>query len=235
MKEITEKEQSAKEALPNLSDKYQVVAPLEAGANDLAFLIKDKDGKEYVGLTPLDKSNAGWSKTQGKYQALEKFKGIDGLDKYLVHEVEAGTLQISPDATVSPNKVLVVEYGGESVDHAQDDADKVKIMRQMLDCFTKFHQAGFVVNDNKLNHWLYQKKEGDVAVKLIDYTQISNSFPDQIKNLQHLDLRSLIASFESFFPWYRLPKETPGQYGYEASAAYLTRIVEDISQKAETL
>lgn len=189
------------EQLQDLNGRYRLNRYLGQGANDIAYLIKDRKNNPAVALTPKD-SLWGWNKLRGKYAKVAQLDAL-GLNEHLVHPLDQGILNLGDKGS----EVLVVEYGGEPLDKLSGEKAKLQAAQQILSIMQTLHNNGLAINDFKHDHWVFQRMgHGTVLVKLIDYTQIANVSAESMRLDQNdhrkSDLHSYRGILEDLFPWF---------------------------------
>lgn len=200
------------EIMPDLSSQYRVGKYLGSGTNDSAFLVNDHGLKPFVALTPnlYPDPEVNWRKTAHKLEKAVVLDGM-GLADHVVHPIAKGLLPLRK-ATSSTDMALVVEYAGEPIETAQSESEKLEILRQIWQVTKTIHGNGYAINDFKDEHWLFQNSNGDLQVKLIDYTQLSTVSPESMERSRNDhrkgDMRKFWYLAASFFPWFR-PESTP--------------------------
>ena len=230
--------------LSDLTQKYSLVRKLGQGANDVAYLVKNDRGKQFVMLTPISSNdNNAWAKTQHKLDKVEDLQKIPGLDQYLIHEVDKGIYQTengndSYGKPIKPHHVILTEYAGTPILEASNEEDKLQIMKHIWNCLNILHQANIEVRDFKSDHWLYTKLPGGrIVVKLIDYTQLHQlnaSSKADIDN-RRLDITSFLGTVYSMFSWYLPPKIRKSIQTYQEYHQIAEEILSDLENKTREL
>lgn len=234
------------ESLPDLTGKFTNKRHLGRGDNDKAFLVTGEDGETYVALTPLETSRSAWGKTKNKCEKTGRLEQIEGMSPYLVHEVARGTLFLTHEAGSvgsyghphEPDKTVVVEYGGKSIEHAPEQI-RVKLIRQIWDVVKRLNRNGQVITDFKMEHFTYSGTDEDPQLRIIDYTGINTTNPDPEKRTYRdnpiTNTQNFLNLVNAYFPWFNADKNPPDSKNYEDHVAFVDKNLERLFQQERTL